>query len=132
MAGKGKKGSQRKGAAKGSSNSLKAGLIFPVGRCTRMIKQGRYARQVGIGGGVFLAAALEYLTMEILDLAGQCADEHKKKTIAPRHLQLALGNDEELGKLLAATTISSGGVVPSIHEALFPKKGKKAGATQEK
>ena len=125
MAGKGKKGSQRKGAAKGSSNSLKAGLIFPVGRCTRMIKQGRYARQVGIGGGVFLAAALEYLTMEILDLAGQCADEHKKKTIAPRHLQLAVRNDEELNKLMCSTMIANGGVRPgNISEMLWPKKGK--------
>ena len=125
MTTKGKKCSKRKGGAKGSSNSLKAGLIFPVGRCSRMIRQGRYAKQVGVGGGVFMAAALEYLTMEILDLAGQCADEHKKKTIAPRHLQLAVRNDEELNKLMCSTMIANGGVRPgNISEMLWPKKGK--------
>ena len=79
-----------------------------------------------------MAAVLEYLTIEILELAGNAATEARKKTIAPRHLQLAIGNDEELGKLLTATTICSGGVVPSIQEALFPKKGKKTAAAQEK
>ena len=124
MAGKGKRGSKRKGGAKGSSNSRKAGLVFPVGRCARMIRQGRYAKQVGVGGGVFMAAALEYLTMEILDLAGQCADEHKKKQIAPRHLQLAIRNDEELNKLMAETMIASGGVVGGVNDFLWPKKSK--------
>ena len=123
MAGKGKRGSKRKGGS--TSNSTRAGLVFPVGRCTRMIKQGRYAKQVGIGGGVFMAAALEYLTMEILDLAGQAAGEHKKKTIAPRHLQLAVRNDEELNKLMCATMIAAGGVRPgNVSDFLWPKKGK--------
>ena len=79
-----------------------------------------------------MAAALEYLTMEILDLAGQCADDAKKKTIAPRHLQLAVRNDEELNKVLAETMIASGGVVSNIHPELFPKKkGGKMEGTQE-
>ena len=128
MAGKAKRGSKRKsrgGAKAGSSNSRKAGLVFPVGRCGRMLRKGRYAKQVGVGGGVFMAAALEYLTMEILDLAGQCADEHKKKTISPRHLQLAVRNDEELNKLTCATMIASGGVRPgNVSDFLWPKKGK--------
>ena len=78
-----------------------------------------------------MAAVLEYLTCEILELAGNAASEAKKKTIAPRHLQLALGNDEELNKLMCATTISQGGVLPNVQEALWPKKGKKASGTQE-
>ena len=123
MAGKAKRSSKRKGG--NVTKSSKAGLIFPVGRCARKIRQGRYARQVGVGGGVFMAAALEYLTMEILDLAGQCADEHKKKTIQPRHLQLAIRNDDELNKLMAESLISAGGVRPNVSEILFPKKGKK-------
>ena len=78
---------------------------------------------------------LEYLTCEILELAGNAADEHKKKTIAPRHIQLAVRNDEELNKVMAMTTIASGGVLPSINSALF-NKGKKdknaaASGTQE-
>ena len=134
MAGKASKGKARrsgKGATKKTTGSSKAGLIFPVGRCTTLIKKGRYAQRLSSGTGAFMAAVLEYLAIEILELAGNAAQEAKKKTITPRHLQLALGNDEELNKMLASTTISSGGVVPSIQEALFPKKGKKARTAQE-
>ena len=88
------------------SNSSRCDLIFPVGRTTRYIKQGRYAHQVGIGAGIFTAAVLEYLTVEILELAGNAADEGNKKTIAPRHLQLAIRNDEELNKMMAMTTVA--------------------------
>merc|ERR1712048_196521 len=124
MAGKAKRGSKR-GRAAAVTGSKRAGIIFPVGRCTGKIRQGRYSNRVGVGGGVFMAAALEYLTMEILDLAGQCADEHKKKTIAPRHIQLAIRNDEELNKLFASIQLSQGGVRPEINEMLWPKKGSK-------
>ena len=102
MAGK----TAQKKAAKNQSNSSRCDLIFPVGRTTRYIKQGRYANQVGVGAGIFTAAVLEYLTVEILELAGNAADECKKKTIAPRHLQLAIRNDEELNKMMAVTTVA--------------------------
>ena len=127
MAGKAARGSKRTGKAKAASvtGSTRAGLIFPVGRMCRKLKQGRFSTRVGRGGGVFMAAALEYLTMEIIDLAGQCADEHKKKTIQPRHIQLAVRNDEELNKLLAAAQLSQGGVRPNVEAALFPRKEKK-------
>jgi len=74
---------------------------------------------------VYLAAVLEYLTAEILELAGNAANDYKKKTISPRHVQLAVRNDEELSKLLKHVTIASGGVLPYIHSALLPKKLKK-------
>ena len=73
---------------------------------------------------MFLAAVLEYLCAEILELAGNAATDIKMKRIKPRHLQLAIRNDEELNKLLGGVTIAEGGVLPNIHAVLLPKKSK--------
>jgi histone H2A len=108
-------------ATKGSSKSSKAGLQFPVGRIGRYMKGMKVASRVGTGAPVYLAAVLEYLTAEILELAGNAAKDNKKTRIVPRHLQLAVRNDEELNKLLGKVTIASGGVLPNIHSNLLPK-----------
>lgn len=122
----------KKDANKSSSRSEKAGLQFPVGRIHRFLRKGNYAQRIGSGAPVYLAAVLEYLTAEILELAGNAASVNKKKTISPRHLQLAIRNDEELNKLLRDVTIASGGIMPNIHSFLLPKKGgKDADASQE-
>ena len=118
----------RKGraASKHVSSSTKAGIVFPPARLNRMFRQGRYSARVGAGAGVFAAAVLEYITSELCELAGNAADEHKKKTIKPRHLLLAIRNDEELNKLVAMSTIATGGVLPNVQSFLFAKKNGKA------
>lgn len=73
---------------------------------------------------MYLAAVLEYLTAEILELAGNASRDNKKSRILPRHVQLAVRNDEELSKLLGHVTISQGGVLPNIQSVLLPKKTK--------
>ena len=131
MAGRGKTKS------KATSRSAKAGLQFPVGRIARYLKTGKYASRLGAGAPVYMAAVLEYLAAEVLELAGNASRDNKKKRIIPRHIQLAVRNDEELNKLLGGVTIASGGVLPNIHAVLLPKKsqskasGKKAAASQE-
>ena len=86
------------------------------------MKAGRYAQRVGAGAPVYLAAVLEYLAAEVLELAGNAAKEDKKSRVAPRHIQLAIRHDDELNKLMGRTTIASGGVLPNIHVALLPVK----------
>ncbi|XP_043724686.1 histone H2A-like [Telopea speciosissima] len=117
----------RKGAAKRKpvTKSVKAGLQFPVGRIARFLKKGRYAQRLGIGAPIYLAAVLEYLAAEVLELAGNAARDNKKTRIIPRHVLLAVRNDEELGKLLAGVTIAHGGVLPNIHQVLLPKRTQK-------
>ncbi|KAM1353762.1 hypothetical protein ACFX2H_033205 [Malus domestica] len=115
----GRRGGERK---KSVSKSVKAGLQFPVGRIARFLKKGRYAQRTGTGAPIYLAAVLEYLAAEVLELAGNAARDNKKTRINPRHLLLAVRNDEELGKLLAGVTIASGGVLPNINPVLLPKK----------
>ncbi|KAJ2388959.1 histone H2A [Coemansia sp. RSA 2603] len=113
------------------SRSSKAGIQFPVGRIHRHLRRGNYAQRIAAGAPVYLAAVLEYLTAEILELAGNAARDNKKTRIIPRHLQLAIRNDEELNKLLGNVTIAQGGVLPNIHATLLPQKTKKGGASQE-
>ncbi|KAI7728718.1 hypothetical protein M8C21_019089 [Ambrosia artemisiifolia] len=124
-------GKLKKGAAgrkaggpkkKSVTRSVKAGLQFPVGRIGRYLKVGRYAKRVGTGAPVYLAAVLEYLAAEVLELAGNAARDNKKSRIIPRHVLLAVRNDDELGKLLSGVTIAHGGVLPNINPVLLPKK----------
>ena len=121
-AGKGGRG-RAAGGAKAISRSVKAGLQFPVGRIARFMKEGKYSQRVGAGAPVYLSAVLEYLAAEVLELAGNAARDNKKSRIVPRHIQLAIRNDEELNKLMNNVTIASGGVLPNIHVFLLPRKG---------
>ena len=125
---KGGKGKGGRGASgKKQSSSSKAGLQFPVARIGRYLKKGKYATRVGAGAPVYLASVLEYLTAEILELAGNACRDNKKSRIVPRHIQLAVRNDEELNKLLGGVTISQGGVLPNFPNlcGVLPKKSKK-------
>ena len=123
MSGRGK----GKSGKTAQTRSSKAGLQFPVGRVARYLKQGKYATRIGAGAPVYLAAVLEYLAAEVLELAGNAARDNKKSRVIPRHIQLAIRNDEELSKLLSSVTIASGGVLPNIHQVLLPKsKSKKS------
>src|SRR5574343_1140396 len=119
MSGRGKVGKVR---SKAKSRSSRAGLQFPVGRIHRLLRRGNYAERIGAGAPVYLAAVLEYLAAEVLELAGNAARDNKKTRIIPRHLQLAIRNDEELNKLLANTTIAQGGVLPNIQAVIITKK----------
>uniref|UniRef100_A0A8C3KPS7 Histone H2A n=1 Tax=Calidris pygmaea TaxID=425635 RepID=A0A8C3KPS7_9CHAR len=74
------------------------------------------------GAAIYLAAILEYLSAEVLELAGNAAQENKKTRILPRHIQLAVRNDDELNKVFSSVTIAQGGVIPNILPHLLPKK----------
>merc|ERR1712151_255598 len=129
VAAKGKAKGKAK-ATKATSRSARAGLNFPVGRIARFLKKGRYAQRVGSGASVYLAAVLEYLTAEVLELSGNAAKSYKKSRIIPRCVFLAVKEDTELNQLLNNAVIATGGVKEHIEPFLVKKKGKKEAAAK--
>ncbi len=81
---------------------------------------------------MYTAGVLEYLTAELLELAGNCARDNKRARIIPRHLLLAIKMDEELNRLLQHVTIAQGGVLPMIQPALKPVDADTLAAATEK
>merc|ERR1712156_377006 len=122
---KGKAGKAGKGKGKSQTKSSRAGLTFPVGRMTRYLRRGNYSKRCSPGAGIFMAAVLEYLMAEVVELAGNACRDNKRKTINPRHLMLAVRNDEELSQMFADAIIPGGGVLPNVHAVLLPKNKKK-------
>ena len=96
------------------SKTSRAGLTFPVARLHRLLKKGKFAKRVGACGSVYLAAVLEFLCREILELAGKYAQDLGTKKILPRHLMMAIRHDDLLDKLLLKIIIPEGGVLPTI------------------
>ena len=70
------------------------------------IEQGRHAERVSKTSGIYLAAVLEYVTAEMLEIAGECCVDGGMKRIMPRHINLGLRSDEEFAKLLRSVVIS--------------------------
>ena len=114
--------SAKKASKSAGGRAKKSGLVFPVGRIGSMLRKGRFSKRVSAGAAVFLAATLEYLTAETLELASKTVAKGGKR-ITPRALTLAIRHDADLGSLLHNVTISRGGVTGAgVAKALEKKK----------
>lgn len=107
------------------SRSARAGLQFPVALAEKYLRsKGASTIRIGAGAPVYLAAILEYLCAEVLELAGNCARDNKRVNIAIRHVYLAVAQDEELNILFEHFKImlDKGGVLPNIRKELVPAR----------
>lgn len=85
------------------------------------MRQGLFAARIGAGAPVYLAAVMEYMTAEVLELSGNASRDNKKVRIVPRHIMLAIRNDEELNKFSSNALLPGAGVLPNIHSVLLPR-----------
>ncbi|UYV67017.1 H2AFY [Cordylochernes scorpioides] len=81
------------------SRSSRAGLTFSVSRIDRRHRQLLHHVRMGSQSPVYLSGVIEYLALEILELAGNYAKDNHKKRITPRHLLFAIGMDQELRQI---------------------------------
>ena len=91
-----------------------AGLKFPVLKVAQAMAVCA-GRPISESGAVYMAAVLEYIAAEVLELAGNAARDCKTRWIAPRQLFLATANDKELQNMYRECSILGGGVLPNIH-----------------
>lgn len=80
------------------ARTRRAGTIFPVGVIQCLLRQGKYAKHVSNITPVVLAAVLEYVTPELVDVAGIAAHKNMKKKIILRYLEQVIDDDLELCK----------------------------------
>ena len=104
----------------------KKGSTFSLGRMASYCKNGKYAERIGAGTPIYLAAVLEYLVFEILELAAAEAQKDGKKRINPTHVMRAVRNDPELRRLVQGQFCNAG-FAPKIKpvDRQTGKKGKK-------
>merc|ERR1711991_1307871 len=133
-----------KKSTKRSSSSAKAGLIFPAGRIGSLLKKNKYTDRVSGTAAVFLTAVMQYCVSELLRVSTAVAravsekskkkgkSDKKGKQIKPRHICVAVREDEELSKLLSKVTIAGGGVVGGVQTALKEKSSRSKKTTSSK
>ena len=106
----------------------KAGIIFPPALIEKFLRQFGYVKvMISTTAPVYLAAVLEYITFEILDLSNNYCKDNKRARINIRDVELSIRTDVELDNLCSKLNINllGGGVIPFIHSSLLKKNIKK-------
>ena len=104
----------------GVSMGLSAGLQFVPEHVALLADRERNLLMTA-PGAVALTAVMEYVVAEVLELAGKTADAHSPDGyITPRHVMLAVQNDEELAAVFCQCVFRRAGVLPCILPRIQP------------
>lgn len=113
----------------------KAGIIFSPSLVEKFLRQFGYLKiMVNSLAPIYLAAVLEYLTYEILDISNEICKENKRVRINIRDMEVAIRSDNEINNLFIKLNINllGGGVIPFIHSSLITKPKKKLKQSENK
>lgn len=88
-------------------------------RIMHLLRDDVSASKVSKTAGIAIAGALDNVIMEVVDTAADHAKEHKRVRISPRHILLAVNDDDERRTLLAGN-IGGAGAREQIQVAILP------------
>ena len=110
----------RKDSSKPRKNPVRtekmANISFPVARIRTRMRKFMANKTVTKHGAIFLAAEMEYILAEVVDLAGNMMESDKRKTLQGRHLFKAVQDDAELNNFFGKGLIHEGGVNITVTE----------------
>ena len=69
-----------------------------------------------------MAAVMEYVCAEILEISGEICKKSGKQRLMPRHIELALRDDEDLARHFQNKIVAGGGTAPYINPCISPQK----------
>lgn len=98
------------------SKSARAGLVFPVAKVNKHLRQAHKSSRVGGGAPIYLAGVLEYAAAEILEMA--MAGMSKRKRITPTDILCGVRSDRELNIMLSGTSVFVGDRVTGVSQAI--------------
>ena len=104
------------------SKSARAELEMPVGRIGRHLRRGCYFKRYSDATAVYLAAVIEFLCKEVLDMAGIACKNDGRQRIKPDHIFQGIQEDESFVELFDNIVISEGGFTEHIDPSLLYTK----------
>lgn len=112
----------RKVSRSGAANMSKknTGLVFNCYNMRRKLLSKGRVKKVKSEAAVYMAAVLEFIVAELMEISGNFSRVLKTKTIKPRHMRLAIDEDDEFKELFesAHVVLPGAGVCPRIHAVL--------------
>uniref|UniRef100_A0A915E991 Histone H2A n=1 Tax=Ditylenchus dipsaci TaxID=166011 RepID=A0A915E991_9BILA len=97
--------------------------FFQLEKCIVISKKSCTNSRAGAPAAIYCAAVLEYLTAELMQMAGSMCKEQKGEVITTRHLKLAIQEDEELYEFIAKLAVAQDPTSEAhIYEFLLSKE----------
>lgn len=104
------------------TRAQKAGLTMPPSRINRAMKSRSGLKRVGGTAPIYMAAVLEYITAEVLEVASNSTAGSKRKRVTPEDVSIALRSDPDLQKVCSGVALYTGDKLEEIAKSLAPSE----------